>query len=457
MKKLIFLISFFFSVVIWGQTDNVTITGDSLKGKVIDGQRVREVIGNVIITQDDVKITCRKAIQYFTENKIELIGDVVVTQDTFTLKTDKGFYLSESKLAYTDTAVTMNDGHINLDADKGDYYTELKKGIFRGNVNVVDTSGTLNADVLELYQQEDKLIATGNVALNDSSGTIYSDSLIALRKEDKTIAIGQVKVESNSDNVTILGEKLTDDKTLKYTRIEGNPMMMRIDTTNSGRTDTLLISSRIMESYDDSLKRLITIDSVKIIRGDFAALNSKSILYRTDNTIKTFKQEEDKNPPVMWFETSQLTGDSINIYIENKLLNMIEINDNAFVLTRNENYPFRYDQISGDSLRMHFLDSKLNFTEVYGNVLSIYYMYDKGEPSGLLKSSSKDMKVYFDSSRVADVRMYEMPRSEYHPENLVENNERAFTLPSFVLYYNRPDKYKMLQLFNQRINPPVNK
>ena len=61
---------------------------------------------------------------------------------------------------------------------------------------------------------------------------------------------------------------------------------------------------------------------------------------------------------------------------------------------------------------------------------------------GLLKSSAKDIIIEFEKSKVTDVKMFGSPISEYHPENLVEGNEKIFTLPTFILYSNKPDKKK---------------
>lgn len=457
MKLRYFLLIMLISLPLLAQSGDVTIIGDSLKGKTVKGQKLREVIGNVIITQEDVRITCDTAIQYFADDIIELIGNVIVTRDTLTMKTKKGFYLNKQKVAYSDSAVYMNDGKIDLYADRGYYYSNQKLASFSGNVKVIDSVSTLTSETLDMYQEDDKTVATGNVVAKDTSGIIYADKLTDDKKNNVTIAFGNVIIDSPKDNVVIIGTKLIDDKAEGYTRIEGDPMLSQTDTTSSGKIDTLVISAGLMEAYDDSLQQLVTTDSVQIIRGDFSSANNKSILYRTNSTIKTHKQEEDKNPPVMWFENSQLVGDSINIFIEQNLLRRIDINLNAFILTTNENYPIRFDQISGDSVKMHFADSKLAFTEVFGNVLSIYYMYDEGEKNGLLKSSSKDMKVYFDSSKVVDVKMYGEPLSEYHPENLVETNERDFTLPSFVVYDKKPNKQKLLDRFYQRSKRPVNK
>lgn len=67
MKKIVLLIFLLSCFVFAQETEHVVVVGDSLIGKTINGQNVREVIGNVVITQGDVVITCKKAIQYLVK------------------------------------------------------------------------------------------------------------------------------------------------------------------------------------------------------------------------------------------------------------------------------------------------------------------------------------------------------------------------------------------------------
>ena len=94
-----------------GQTSNelVTVVGDSLTGKIVNGENVREIFGNVVITQGDVKITCDRAIQFLRKNEVELFGDVEVLQDTVRLLTDAGYYYGNDKIAYSDTGIIMHE------------------------------------------------------------------------------------------------------------------------------------------------------------------------------------------------------------------------------------------------------------------------------------------------------------------------------------------------------------
>ncbi len=64
------LILFFITSALLAQpkTETIKVIGDSLIGRVENGESIREVIGNVVMTQGDVRITCDKAIQNLTKN-----------------------------------------------------------------------------------------------------------------------------------------------------------------------------------------------------------------------------------------------------------------------------------------------------------------------------------------------------------------------------------------------------
>jgi hypothetical protein len=204
-----------------------------------------------------------------------------------------------------------------------------------------------------------------------------------------------------------------------------------------------------MESYNDSTKRFIATDSVKIIRGEFSSVNEKSIMYNANEVIETFKLSDESPQPIIWSDGNQLIGDSVFIHLKENILDWIDVRGNSLIISKKENYEWRYDQISGEKINMYFNDSTITRTDVFNNVLSIYYMYEEGEPSGLIKSSSQKAKIFFEDGQVVDVRLYESVLSEYHPENLVEGKEREFTLPQFIIYENRPKKSDLKKLIRE--------
>jgi lipopolysaccharide export system protein LptA len=448
MKRLrfIFAMLFLFVTVSFAQNEDEQIraVGDSLVGRNINGESIREIYGHVIMTQGNVKITCEKAIQYIAKNEAELIGKVVVTQDTLVIKTDRGYYYGNTKTSYSNIGLFLTDGHYSLTAKNGYYYFDEKRSYFYDNVKMKDSLSTLVADRLNYYSGEDKAVAVSNVRISDTTSTIFADSLIHLRKIKDTYAFNNIRIYDPSNHLAIYGNYLEDFGQKKYSKITGNPFLVRLDTTSTGELDTLMISSKVMESFSDSTKKMIVTDSVKIIRGTLASINNQTFYYKNGDKVQTYRRESDQIPPIIWNEKTQLVGDSVNIFMKKNQLDWMEVKSSASIITINQDSLFRYDQMSGKNIKLFFDNGKLSRSEVTGNVLSIYYMLEDNEPNGLLKSSSERAKILFKDKAVNDVRLYGKPVSEYHPENMIKGKEKDFTIPTFKIYNNKPTKENLL-------------
>lgn len=433
-------------------SNKLKITGESLKGKTIDGESIREVIGNVVITQEDVRITCDKAIQYIASNNAKLVGNVIIRQDSVTIKTESGRYFGDLKIAYGDSAVHLNKGVLDLHADKGNYNMNTKTANFFGNVVVKDSASQLTSTKLEYIKDLEKMIAVGNVIVTDSLSLIKADSLIHQRDTKFSEGFRNIEIINKENNLTIFGKHLLDDKGMNISKISGNPFLTQIEELSDGTFDTLFIKSKYMEARKDSSSGLFAIDSVEIVRGNFSSVNDYTIYDQDIESIVIIKQE-DKKIPVIWYENNQVVGDSILIKLDSSRINNVDIIENAIMISQDSTYEFRFNQMSGDSIHLYFDKSKLKKTDVKGNVLSIYYLFEEKEPNGLLKSSAKEIIINLDSNRVSGVKMFGSPITEYHPENLVKGSEKSFTLPTFLLYNNRPKKENFrIKFLKNRLN-----
>lgn len=456
MKKyFIVIIIFFVSLGSNAQTESeiMTVTGDSLVGKFIDGESVREVYGNVVLRQGNVRITCNKAIQFLGRNDAELIGNVIATQDTLTIKTEKGFYYGNQRMSRSTSGVLLDDRKVILTADSGQYYFDEDRAFFQSNVTLYDTTTTLTSDELTYFKKRDYSIAIGRVKIVDAENIIQAESLEHFRNTEITFANNNVKITNIKNNTSIFGGHLEDYRKRKYTLIQIQPVLMQIDSSITldedsvevVTLDTLLINSITMESFRDTADIFIATDSVKIIRGEFASDNDKTIYIRSEEKIITSKLNQEARQPVLWYETSQLTGDSIIIHLEDNNIKILEVENNAFLLSQNENYRQRFDQSSGGRVMIYFDENKINRSEFYGTVYSIYNLFEEEEPNGLTKSNSHSAIVYFEDNQVSEVRLYGQPVSEYYPEPQVIGNERSFLLPRFIHFDNRPVKEELLK------------
>ncbi|RKY90778.1 MAG: hypothetical protein DRQ13_12200, partial [Ignavibacteriae bacterium] len=322
----------------------IMVIGDSLIGKVVEGESIREVIGNVTLTQGKVVVTCNKAIQFLSRNEAELIGNVVLKQDSLTIKTEQGFYFGNSKTTKSVSGIVLDDQKVILSADSGEYFFNEDRAFFQSNVKLRDSSMTLTADELTYFQTDDRAISVGNVTISDDDNVITADTLDHFRNTKHSIADGHVKIVSNDNNTIIFGDHLEDYSKKKYTLINENPVLLQIDTiytaeddsVESFRIDSLIIKCEVMEGIRDTSTIFKAIDSVKIIRGAFASVNDFTLYLRTDEKIIIEKMNEEGEVPILWYENSQLTGDSITVYLEDNEIKSLDVNSNAFMLSQSK-------------------------------------------------------------------------------------------------------------------------
>lgn len=449
-----------------GEGELLTITGETLIGRTISGEMVREVSGNVVITQGDIIINCNKAIQYISRNDAELIGDVVVRQHNLTITTPHGFYKGDERIAESNAGVILNDQKVILSAKNGEYYFNEDRAYFVDSVRLYDTATTLTSYELTYYKNENRSVAVNNVKIVDADNIIEADSLEHFRDTRITFADQNVKVRNFINNVVIYGNHLEDYAERDYSLITDNPLLIQIDTTYFSMPDTisaedtlnftldtLIIKSLVMEAYRDTGNRFIATDSVEIVRGNFASKNPYTIYFKDEEYIVT-GQNENSYMPVIWHENTQLTGDSITIFIRSNKIELLEVSSNGFIISQSENYPARYDQISGERIFIYFTEGAISKTEVFGNVYSIYFMFEEDEsPNGLTKSTSQDAVIAFESKQVNEVRLYGSPKTEYHPEQHIFGKEFSFTLPGFNIVEGRPLKDELLNSLGKVITP----
>jgi lipopolysaccharide export system protein LptA len=439
------------------RSEMITVIGDSLVGKVVNGEAIREIYGKVVLKQGDVRITCNKAIQFISRNDAELIGNVVATQDSLTITTSHGFYYGNLRKAFSYSGVELDDKKVILTANNGEYFFDEDRAYFTQNVTMYDTATTLTSGELTYFKKENRAVAVRNVKIIDNENEIVADSLEHFRSSRVTNASRNVKITNFSNNIMIFGHHLLDYAKEKYTIVDRNPLLIQIDTsyvtvtdsiTNEESTeirlDTLIIKSLIMEAFRDTLNIFKAIDSVEIVRGDFSSRNNITTYFRDDEKIVTNRINFDSPQPILWYDNSQLSGDSITVYLRNNKIMLVQIDKNSFILSQHEIYKDRFDQISGERTEIYFNDGEITGTEVEGNVLSIYYLFEGDERNGLTKSAAQNALIIFEDKQVAVVKLYGTPTSEYYPENQVEGKELSFTLPAYFFIENRPTKEQLV-------------
>ena len=303
-----------------GKDDIILKHADVFAGKNVNGEDIRELTGNVHLVQDNVLVWCDRAVQHLAKNEVELTGRVRVLRDTVTLTAKRGTYYGNTKKAVCEDGVRLETTHVTLLADSGTYFTEEKKSFFHSHVRVID-----------------------------STTTIFSDELTYLEKERESIAVRNVRVINADNNVQLFGDYLEHFDDTHYSRITERPRLMQIDTSSKGVVDTLVVKSLLMESFDDSTKKLIATDSVAMARGALAVRCGWARYFTQKQFIEL------RQAPVVWYDDNQASGDSITLFMSHNKLQHAVIRNRTFALSLSDSaYPARYNQLTGRKSRCFF-------------------------------------------------------------------------------------------------------
>lgn len=389
---------------------------DSLVGKIIDGERVRELIGNVRFRQGAVVVDCDRAIQYLQSQRIALQGNVVVRDDTITMKGNRGLYHSAERYAEAFDGVQLDDGTTTLTATYGRYYPDEKKAFFKTNVLVKDTISQLKADELTYF-----------------------------RDKKRSIAVGNVEIHNIEDNITIFGGHFENHSEQKFSKMTLQPRVIQIDTSG-GEIDTFTVSSRVIESYRDSVRRLIAIDSVQLWSSELSGECGHAVYLPELDSIVMRKK------PFIWYDESQVSGDSIFIRLKKRKPEIVYIRGDAFAISVSDSlYPKRLNQLTGALITMFFDEGRIQQIQVDQTATSVYFLYEdrrdtaevvQRTPNGLNKTSGDRVVIHFSDGRAERISVISGVEGEYFPENMVEGKERDYYLPGFNWRMDRPGRRK---------------
>lgn len=377
---------------------------DSLVGKEVDGEAVREVIGNVEFVQDSVIVRCDRAVHHVSSNRADLYGNVTVIRDTVTLTAPRGSYDGDKRQSFGYDGVRLWNRHVLLSAKEGDYLVDDKIAHFREGVKVIDSTTIITGNELTYYESE-----------------------------HKSLVVGDVKVVNSRDNSTMFGGWLEhlDDKT--YSKMLQAPKFVQIDTSTAGKVDTLVITSKQMESFQDSTRRFVGTDSVQLVRAGLSGKCQWGIYY-PDNDVVDLRKE-----PIIWYETSQITGDSIRIELKKRRLDRVFVYGNAFAASQSDSvYVNRFDQMTGQKMTMYFMNDKLERIDAEGTAVSLYFLYDRGEPNGMNRASGDRVLVFAQDGRAESIKVQGGTEGQYIPEKSLIGSESKYNLPGFHWRTDRP-------------------
>jgi len=447
---------------------------DSLVVAISEGGAVRRMFGNVRVRQGVLRIYADRAELFESQNRAELIGNVRIEQPGLVMTGPRVVYDGNTRLATAPAGVTLVDNGATLRAGAGTYEVNARIARFRSGVTLQDARSTLRAGAGDYFSNEARAEFRDNVHVENDSGTISARRLTHWRTSQESFAVGNVVLVARKNNARLTGDSVRHRPADGYTVASGRPKLVQIDTSRivdaSGkiRRDTTIITALKLESFRTKGELYLATDSVRFRRGELEAIaalaryipDSNRITlgpgkyadaHRIDTATATPVSDSDavagarptpvlaRGPfPVVWYEDSQLTGDSIVVGLEYRTLRFIDVLGRAFAVTEGKRAG-RFDQLAGSRLYFDVLRDTIRQVRSEEFAASIVFIYDDETPHGANRQSGDTISIAFDRGEATTARVTgrrTRAEGEYFPEEQVAGSLSTYRLEGFR-YYDR--------------------
>jgi hypothetical protein len=248
--------------------------------------------------------------------------------------------------------------------------------------------------------------------------------------------MGRVKVHTDDERVTITGGLLEHDPDALYSRMTVNPILCQADTSGEN-PDTLIVSSRVMEAYRDSSKRLVAFDSVRMAGKELSALAGYAEFFSQGDSIVL------RHSPVVWYQKTQVAGDSMRVYLIKRKLHRLMVFGNSLAVSQSDSlHPTRFDQMAGETMVMTFERQALRRIVVDERAIGVYHSYDDTTANGVNRVSGDRLTMRFDDGKLQSLMVTSGVEGKYYPENLTAAKKEEYLIPGALWRGDRPRRVR---------------
>lgn len=412
-----------------------------------------EAFGNVHIHQakDSVDIYCNY-LDYDGTTRLARLRELVqMEQGDNTLLTDSLDYDRASGIAYYFDYGSVADTVNILSSVYAEYSTEDKTAVFYSDVVLQNDNFTLYSDTLH-YDTNTKIATIlGPTTIESDSGVIYSTRGTYLTEQDVATLLDRSEIVSGSRWMT--GDSLIYDRpahfadlyggvilrdTAEQMELRGNHVMYN-DSTEWGEaidrayiyefsdTDHLFAAADLMRMVKlDSVRSVATgVGNVRVWRRDMQA-TSDSMVYLTADSLMTMYGK-----PFVWSGASQVTGDSVQVYLRDGAINRVLIKENAYMTQQlREKY---FNQMRGREVEAYFHEGEMDSVWTRGNAETIYYSENKDSiQTEQTHTQSSDIFTQLQDREVVRILLLGETKGQTKPIFLVEETDLVY--PDFVWF-----------------------
>lgn len=434
----------------------------SKRGIYYVNQKVAYFSKEVEIIDDDLRVSTDTLTYSMEEEKATFVGPTIVNNKEAVIYCESGYYIVPEKSALFETNAQYTKGPTRAQADKifyegkeGDVILEGNAKYFEGEkeataIKIVYNENTetthLKGDAY--YKDANKEVVSDAITYNGDTGAVSTSGKTEINEADTKLiadgiayddsldmghAFGNVVWEDTLQNLKIYCDDMYYRDEDNYVKAFGTDKRPRLESLMMGDTLFLVADTLVSTTVSDSLgtKDIFNaFENVKIFKEGLQAVCDSLSYNVSDSLFILF------NDPILWSDSTQMTGDTIKIYLKNQEIDFLTISNNGFVI--NENTDEIYNQMKGKNVSANFINGKLNDMTLEGNSESIYFLQDENDMYiGMNKSLCNKILVIFSEEKMSDIKFLTNPASSMSP--LITLKESDMKLEGFHWYIkNRP-------------------
>ncbi|MBX2845537.1 MAG: LPS export ABC transporter periplasmic protein LptC, partial [Saprospiraceae bacterium] len=407
-----------------GQLSDTTSTLTSKRGKYYATTKLAEFRDSVVLVTPERRIETDTMDYNMETKRAAFKGPTTIIEDGQIMKTTSGWYNTDTGEAFFDGKPEIDNEETYFKADLFEYGKE-GDGKASGNVLYIDKTQELElkADNAQLENEKD-IFAKGNVFLEDKKNgiTLTAEEADIFDSKKEFYARNNALVKYPKENFELLSDSLSyfDEAGLIYSR--GRPIA---STLFEG--DSLYMVAKEMTAIrevvnGDSIYNFVADKAVKIFKSDLQAVADSAYYNATDSTLTFFKD------PVIWTDSTQMSADTITLFIKNQEIDKIHLRKNGFIVNLVEKG--LYNQIKGREIDAFFVDGNIDNMLVSGNAETIYYVQeDDGAFIGIDKMRCGQIRVLFEEQDISEIFWLNQPQGSTTP--FKNANLSSFRLANF--------------------------
>ena len=419
--------------IIQGDSLNLTSKSMSYNGNT------KLAVAKVDVFLDNKEMILETDTLYFDriENKGYYPTKGVVYDSLTTIESQYGTYFSATKKYQFEKQVIVTHPDFILTTNRMDFYTDIKHAFFYGPSKIEGQDYVVLCQQGFYDTQNKKGFFKKNASIDYNQRNIVGDSIYFDDTKQYAAATFNVKMTDTINNTFLTGNygqvfKAKDSAMVTH----------RAVATNLVAQDSLFIHADTLIATGPPEKRIIRgFHDARIFKEDLSGkmdsihfnqktgraklirrpINERELQYLTP-------QEISARNPILWSNTSQMTGDEIHLLIDNEkeVLDSLLIYNNAFVIEQDSLNPDNFNQIKGLQLKGKFNGRSLETVDVIQNTEMVYFIYDDEtlDLVGIDKAICSALRLDFIESAIDKVTFFTKPDGIVYPPNELPKNVR---------------------------------